>query len=80
MRTLNGQAFYDEPTSCGTCPFFYNGATDAPSAVQCRSERGHCRLWNEMHKTWRSVPPRCKKLFKRLMSYPDGGTYVIVAN
>lgn len=77
MRTLNGAKFYEEPGSCGTCPFFNNGTTYTPLSVH-GSNTGHCIMFDEMHKTWRSVPRRCVKIFRKLFEQPDGGEYVIV--
>lgn len=77
MRKLNGFFFYEEPTSCGTCPFFNNFQTSTPLYVNY-GNTGHCTLFDEMHKTWRSVPRRCVKLFRKLFEQPDGGEYVIV--
>ena len=77
MRILNGKKFYEEPTSCGTCPFFYNGTTHTPVSDR-GSTTGHCQQFDEYHKSWRSVPRRCAKLFKKLFEYPDGCELVIV--
>lgn len=76
MRILNGQKFYEEPTSCGTCPFFYNGTTYTPISDR-GSTTGHCTMFDERHKVWRSVPNRCQKIFRKLFSLPDGDEYVI---
>ena len=81
MITINGKTFYEEPTSCGTCPFLYTGNTYAPVPVSRTTDKGHCLLWDEMHFTWRSVPRRCSKLFsKAFANYPEGSNLVIVAN
>lgn len=80
MIIINGKTFYEEPTSCGTCPFLYIPCTNAPAPVSS-SDKGHCLLWDEIHRTWRSVPRRCSKLFsKAFANYPEGSNLVIVAN
>lgn len=77
MITINGKTFYEEPTSCGTCPFLYIPCTNAPVPVSS-SDKGHCLLWDEMHHTWRSVPRSCQKLFKKAFTYTEGSELVIV--
>lgn len=79
MRKLNGAKFYEEPGSCGTCPFLLTGTTQTPIYVPAQNT-GHCIMFDESHKVWRSVPRRCAKLFKKLFEYPDGCELVIVAN
>ncbi len=74
MVKINGVTFYEEPTSCGTCPFFSDGSTSHPMSQG--TEKGHCRQFDENHKRWRSVPRRCEKLFKK--AFQIGGDLVIV--
>ena len=74
MIKIGGVPFYDEPGSCGSCPFFSNGSTQLCSGY----DRGHCRLFNEMHKTSRNIPRRCAKLFKKAFQQPDGSDLVII--
>lgn len=62
MVTINGTRFYEQPTSCGTCPFFHNGTTSAP--ISAHYDKGICRQWDEMHHSWCNIPRRCQKLFK----------------
>ena len=73
MRFINGQAFEEEPTSCGMCPFFSDGTSEygAPS-------KGHCRLFDEMHGRL-VLPRRCKKLFASAFKFPEGIELVVVA-
>ena len=73
---INNFLFTEEPYSCGSCPFFSCGATDFSSG----SDRGHCCLWNEMHKRWINTPSRCKKLFRKAAKYDNGEKLVIVGN
>ena len=73
MIKINGEIFYEKPGSCGSCPFFDNGST-------CRSpgsEKGYCRIFKEMHKTWINPPPRCRKLFNKAFKQPEGSELVI---
>jgi hypothetical protein len=74
MVYINGYKFYEEPGSCGTCPIFNNGSTQASPG----SERGYCILWNEMHKRWAQTPRRCAKLFKKALTFPDGESLSVV--
>jgi hypothetical protein len=74
MVYINGWKFYEEPGSCGTCPFFSNGATQMAAG----SMRGHCILWNEMHGRTTNPPRRCAKLFKKAFTFQDGERLQIV--
>lgn len=76
MITINEETFYDKPGSCGTCPFFFNAA---PSRLSAGSAWGHCRLFNENHRSWINPPPRCRKIFNKAFRHPDGSRLVIVA-
>lgn len=79
MLIINGKKFYEEPGSCGTCPFLFTGNTDAPVPTS-GTDKGVCLQWDETHHTWANVPRRCAKLFKQAFSagYPDGMELVIV--
>ena len=76
MVTINGETFYDMPGSCDTCPFFGNGSTHYFPG----SERGYCRLFDEMHRSWINPPRRCAKLFRKAMRMPEGSRLAIVIN
>lgn len=70
---IDGVGFDDKPSSCGTCGFFSNGST-----YHCTgSQTGHCRLFNEMHKSYRYPPRRCVKLFNKAFREYDGEELVI---
>lgn len=75
MVTINGEKFYDKPGSCGTCPFFSNGATHLDPG----STRGHCRMFDEIHHSYIYPPRRCQKLFNRAFIMPEGSDLVIVS-
>lgn len=82
MFYINDKAFYDKPTSCGTCPFLFIPGKDAPSFLPSGGGTGgkcHCTMWDEWHHTWANCPHRCQKLFKAALQYPDGERLVIVA-
>lgn len=74
MVTINNEKFYDKPGSCGTCPFFDNGKTH----LHPGSERGYCRLFDEMHRSWINPPRRCQKLFNKAFRMPDGSKLIII--
>lgn len=76
MIEINGFKFYDEPGSCGSCPVFSNGATHMSPGAKI----GHCLIFDEWHHSWCNVPPRCRKLFKKAMTYPEGTKLAIVKN
>lgn len=76
MITIDGEIFYNKPGSCGTCPFFDNGATSFHSG----SQRGYCRMFDEMHKSYINPPKRCQKIFNKAFRMPEGSNLVIVAN
>ena len=80
MIIVNGYKFYEEPGSCGTCPFLITGNTNTPIPVS-QTVRGHCIQWDEWHHTWAAPPRRCAKLFKQAFAagYPDGKELVIVS-
>lgn len=79
MIIINGHKFYEEPGSCGTCPFLLTGNTDSPMPVP-HADKGLCIQWDETHHTWANTPRRCSKLFKKAFSagYPEGTELVIV--
>ena len=71
MIYIQGEAFYDKPGSCGSCPFFSSGNTFLSGKVGCCSDIGFCRLFEEK---------RCQKLFNRAFRMPEGSRLVIVRN
>lgn len=76
MTIINETIFYDKPGSCGTCPFFYNGSTHLrPGEV-----KGHCRMFDKMHKSYINPPKRCQKIFNKAFRMPDGSELVITIN
>jgi len=75
MIYINNTPFYDEPGSCGTCAFFLSGGSQ-----MCPSDKGICTLFSEEHHTYIYPPRRCKKIFKKAFSFPDGARLVITAN
>lgn len=80
MVIINGQTFYEEPGSCGTCPFLMTGNTSAPMPTS-PSQRGHCIQWNESHHTWANPPRRCAKLFKKAFElYNDTGENLVITS
>lgn len=78
MITINEVSFYEKPGSCGCCPFFSNGRTSSP--ISRPTQRGFCRLWEEMHNSWINLPRRCIKLFNKAFEFPDGTNLVIIIN
>ena len=76
VRKINGVEFYEKPGCCGTCPFFDNGR----SRLYPGSEKGYCRMFEEMHGTFINPPQRCKKLFNKAFKMPEGSNLVIVVN
>lgn len=79
MITINGIRMYEEPTSCGTCPFLHTGTTDSP--VSASYSKGICLQWNETHHTWRNVPKRCAKLFRRAFEmYDNSGENLVIVS
>lgn len=74
MVKINGEAFYDEPRSCGSCPFMFRYS----SSLSLPDKRGHCLLFNEWHLRYRNIPRRCHKLFKKALTFPEGSELSIV--
>lgn len=73
---INGKKFTEEPSSCGACPFFFNGRTEmTPSA----SPKGLCALFDETHNSYIAIPRRCHKLFKKAFTFQEGENLVITA-
>ena len=81
MLIINGTKFYEEPTSCGTCPFLFTGRTDTPISSPT-DNKGHCPIFDEVHHTYANPPRRCAKLFRKVFSkgYADGTELAIVHN
>ena len=77
MITINGKKFYEEPTSCGTCPFLFVPGRDLPSSMQQHSDKYHCTLFDEMHASWIKPPRRCARLFRNAFKHPEGTDLVI---
>lgn len=80
MITINNVAFHEEPGSCGTCPFLFIPGKDAPSFLPSggdSSGKHHCTLFDEWHHSWAGCPRRCRKLFRKAFSFPDGYKLVI---
>lgn len=73
---INDTKFTEEPGSCEACPFFFNGRSELTPRA---SAKGWCKLFDEMHNSWRETPRRCRKLFKKAATYPDGTHLAIVA-
>lgn len=79
MVTINGKIFYDKPGSCDSCSFFSSGNTYLGSRLGCSSSMGYCRMFDENHRSWRTPPRRCQKLFNKAFRMPEGSSLVIVA-
>lgn len=78
MVIINGTKIYDEPTSCGTCPFLLTGNTDSP--ISTPASKGICLQWDETHHTWANPPRRCQKLFKAAFKqWNDTGIELVIA-
>jgi len=79
MIIINGYNFYEEPTSCGTCPFLVDPEKNMPSFMPKSGSSGtkHCIKWDEWHHSWANPPRRCTKLFKKAFTYPEGTELVI---
>lgn len=78
MLIINGFKFYEEPASCGTCPFLVTGNTNVPG-ISSYSDRGQCIQWDEEHHTWTHTPRRCAKLFKKAFAtYNDSGINLVI--
>lgn len=78
MVIINGFKFYEEPGSCGTCPFLVTGNTGTPG-IPSNYDRGHCQQWDEIHHTWANIPRRCAKLFKQAFAlYNDSGQILVI--
>lgn len=78
MITINGKIFLDKPGSCGSCPFFSSGNTYLSSRLGCSSPMGYCMMFDENHRSWRTPPRRCQKLFNKAFRMPEGSELVII--
>lgn len=76
MITINGTIFYDKPGSCGSCPWFNSGSTH----LYHNPGKGHCIMFNEMHRPYINPPKRCQKLFNKAFRMPEGSDLIIVIN
>ncbi len=78
MVIINGHKFYEEPGSCGTCPFLITGNTNVPG-IHSYNDRGLCVQWDEQHHTWAHIPRRCAKLFKQAFAnYDNSGQNLVI--
>lgn len=64
--TINGVAFYEPPTMCGSCPALIIGRNDA---------RGFCAFFGKRKSRWDNTPERCSELFVK--GFALGGDLVI---
>ena len=81
MVKINEEVIYEEPTSCGTCPFLYVPGRNTPSFLRGRESANpvcHCTLFDEWHRVCTSPPRRCAKLFATAFKFPEGTDLVIV--
>jgi len=76
MITINGTIFYDKPGSCGSCPWFNSGSTH----LYHNPGKGHCTMFNEMHRPYINPPKRCQKLFNKAFRMPEGSDLIVVIN
>lgn len=72
MVTINGETFHSFPTYCNLCPFLLSWGT--------RSSRGTCTLFGIQKNKYSDLSRRCRELFEKAGSYPDGAELVIVQN
>ena len=66
---INGKSFYEVPSHCHQCPFFVTG-----ESMFVQATKGHCILFDEMHRITIQAPPRCKKLFNKACRMAKAGT------
>lgn len=78
MVTISGKIFHDKPGSCGSSSFFSDGNTYLGSQLGCSSSMGYCMMFDENHRSWRTPPRRCQKLFNKAFRMPEGSSLVIV--
>lgn len=83
MVIINGTKFYEQPTSCGTCPFLFIQGRNTPSILPSSTSVNathHCKMWDEWHRSYKSVPRQCEKLFRKAFKFPEGTELAIVIN
>lgn len=75
MIVINDKTFYDFPIMCGGCPFYLgNGKLEGGK----ESISGFCALFDKKKGYYSNIPSRCKKLFDKARTYPNGAKLVIV--
>lgn len=74
MVTINDKTFYDFPLMCGGCPFYLgNGKMEGGK----ESISGFCTLFDKRKGYYSNIPKRCKDLFDKAKTYPNGSQLVI---
>lgn len=74
MVTINGRTFYEFPFMCGECPFYLgNGRMDGGK----ESISGFCILFDKRKGQYSDPPKRCKDIFDKARTFPDGTQLVI---
>lgn len=75
MVTINGKNFYNVPYMCGGCPFYlgFGRATADKDSLS-----GRCILFDKKKGYYSNIPKRCKTLFDKALTYPDGKELVVV--
>lgn len=68
--TINDIRFVENPTFCGVCPALIMGRND---------KKGFCFLFDKNKGYYDDKPKRCRDLFDKAFTYPDGSRLVIVA-
>lgn len=75
MVWINGTEFQRKPLCCYECPFFLHfGMMDG----RRESQRGSCTLFGMNKNAYANLAKRCRTLFDKAFTYPDGEQLAII--
>lgn len=75
MQKINGKHFWEIPSCCGACPFyFYFGK----ARDMRESSSGFCSQFEKRKGYYDHIPKRCTDIFEKAFTFPEGSELVIV--
>lgn len=72
MVYINGRVFEYFPEFCYACPFFSDWGQN--------KQRGTCTVFEKRKNKYEALSNRCRKIFDKAKTFPDGSELVIVQN
>lgn len=75
MVYINGNAVYDVPRFCGECTSYLSFGTQL--GIGNAIDLGLCKLFDKQKRYWDNPPKRCKEIFEKAFTFPEGENLVI---